>query len=220
MTTDDRFVLIGDSVVNDIAIVDCDEELVDVSNFSEFEVDDRLADSLGHYRLLRTGLVERLIDASARLPKEMCFRIIEGYRPGELQQRYFDDYVNALTVSNPQLPRQDLLILASRYVAPPTGVPPHSTGGAVDLTLAMRGGLELDMGTAVNASPEQSGGACYTDALNIPDIARRNRKILVEALNACGIKNYPTEWWHWSYGERYWALLTGAAYAVYGSTAP
>ena len=28
--------------------------------------------------------------------------------------------------------------------------------------------------------------------------------------------NYPTEWCHWSYGDRYWALMTGATAAVYG----
>jgi D-alanyl-D-alanine dipeptidase len=28
--------------------------------------------------------------------------------------------------------------------------------------------------------------------------------------------NYPTEWWHWSHGDRYWALLTGAEAALYG----
>jgi D-alanyl-D-alanine dipeptidase len=35
-------------------------------------------------------------------------------------------------------------------------------------------------------------------------------------LSAQGLVNYPTEWWHWSYGDRYWALLTGAAHATYG----
>jgi hypothetical protein len=31
-----------------------------------------------------------------------------------------------------------------------------------------------------------------------------------------GFVNYPTEWWHWSYGDRYWALATGAPAACYG----
>jgi D-alanyl-D-alanine dipeptidase len=31
--------------------------------------------------------------------------------------------------------------------------------------------------------------------------------------------NYPTEWWHWSYGDRYWALMTGAPAALYGPVA-
>ncbi len=29
----------------------------------------------------------------------------------------------------------------------------------------------------------------------------------------------PTEWWHWSYGDRYWALVTGAPAALYGPVA-
>jgi D-alanyl-D-alanine dipeptidase len=35
-------------------------------------------------------------------------------------------------------------------------------------------------------------------------------------LSAQGLVNYPTEWWHWSYGDRYWALVTGAPHAPYG----
>ncbi|SED95789.1 D-ala-D-ala dipeptidase [Streptomyces sp. TLI_105] len=35
-------------------------------------------------------------------------------------------------------------------------------------------------------------------------------------LTSTGLVNYPTEWWHWSYGDRYWAPATGAATAPYG----
>jgi zinc D-Ala-D-Ala dipeptidase len=28
--------------------------------------------------------------------------------------------------------------------------------------------------------------------------------------------NYPTEWWHWSYGDRYWAYQSGARAARFG----
>jgi len=37
-----------------------------------------------------------------------------------------------------------------------------------------------------------------------------------EDLHAAGLVNYPTEWWHWSYGDRYWAMATGAPAAIYG----
>ena len=39
-------------------------------------------------------------------------------------------------------------------------------------------------------------------------------------LGGAGLVNYPTEWWHWSYGDRYWALLTGAPAALYGPVGP
>jgi D-alanyl-D-alanine dipeptidase len=35
-------------------------------------------------------------------------------------------------------------------------------------------------------------------------------------LTAVGMVNYPTEWWHWSYGDRYWALRTGVPNALHG----
>ncbi|MDP4504885.1 M15 family metallopeptidase [Nonomuraea turcica] len=43
-----------------------------------------------------------------------------------------------------------------------------------------------------------------------------NRCILGNALASAGFVNYPTEWWHWSFGERYWAYITQARYARYG----
>lgn len=47
-------------------------------------------------------------------------------------------------------------------------------------------------------------GACYTAADNSGDEARANREILVTVLTAAGLVNYPAEWWHWSYSDRYW----------------
>jgi D-alanyl-D-alanine dipeptidase len=38
---------------------------------------------------------------------------------------------------------------------------------------------------------------------------------LAAALSAAGFVNYPTEWWHWSYGDRYWAMVTGEPAALY-----
>ena len=107
------------------------------------------------------------------------------------------------------------MVAASRYVSPPD-IAPHSAGAAVDLTLADAHGRELDLGTPMNANPEESGGACYTGFADIGEEARRHRDILGTALSAAGLVNYPTEWWHWSYGDRYWALATGAGAALYG----
>jgi D-alanyl-D-alanine dipeptidase len=74
----------------------------------------------------------------------------------------------------------------------------------------------LDLGTQIDATPEQSDGACYFAADGISNEARARRDILAAALTRAGLVNYPTEWWHWSYGDRYWALLTGAPAALYG----
>ena len=35
------------------------------------------------------------------------------------------------------------------------------------------------------------------------------------ALATEGFVNYPTEYWHWSYGDRYWAYVKGEAQTIY-----
>jgi D-alanyl-D-alanine dipeptidase len=32
----------------------------------------------------------------------------------------------------------------------------------------------------------------------------------------CGLHQLPTEWWHWSYGDRYWAFAAHRPAAIYG----
>ena len=104
--------------------------------------------------------------------------------------------------------------MTSRFVSP-LAVAPHVAGAAVDLTLVDATGEELDLGTPIDATPEQSGGRCYFAAEVGPD-ARAHRDLLARVLTRVGLVNYPTEWWHWSYGDRYWALTTGAPAALYG----
>ncbi|SOR79951.1 D-alanyl-D-alanine dipeptidase [Streptomyces chartreusis NRRL 3882] len=141
---------------------------------------------------------------------------VEGYRPSALQRLYFERYSGALRADHPDWSAERVRDAASRYVSPPE-IAPHSAGAAVDLTLMSADGRELDMGTRVNANPEESDGACYTHAPDVPPAARGNRRLLGDALTAAGLVNYPTEWWHWSYGDRYWALATGAEHAIYGA---
>ena len=53
-------------------------------------------------------------------------------------------------------------------------------------------------------------------AAPVTKAARRHRDILASAMDAAGFINYPAEWWHWSYGDRYWAFQTGHGTALYG----
>ncbi len=164
--------------------------------------------------LVRAGLAERLAHARSVLPSGVDLRVIEGHRSVADQRAIIDEYSRELRVLHPDADEVELTRLYSRFVAP-VAVAPHVAGAAVDLTLVDRTGEELWMGTPVDATPEQSGGACWFDA-GVDRTARRNRTVLAHALTAAGLVNYPTEWWHWSYGDRYWALLTGADHALYG----
>ncbi|NRQ37029.1 M15 family metallopeptidase [Nonomuraea sp. NN258] len=210
-TTD--VVLISDPRVVAVPVRECGEPLADVRG--RLRVDTRLADDEGAYAHLRAGLLARLERAERLLPDGYHLLIVEGYRPIPTQRRYFEDYKRELHDAFPGLTPDEVHVAASRYVSP-VEVAPHTAGAAVDLTLCDPDGAEYDMGTQVNDNPEQSEGACYTAALNISADARVNRKILAAALEPAGLVNYPTEWWHWSYGDRYWAMSTGAAEALYG----
>jgi D-alanyl-D-alanine dipeptidase len=99
-----------------------------------------------------------------------------------------------------------------KYVAPPWITPPHSTGGAVDLVHIAHDGVELDMGCALNEQCPQM----MTDAKGLSLVATANRQLLVDAMESAGFVNYRHEWWHYSYGDRYWAFSTNAPVALYG----
>jgi zinc D-Ala-D-Ala dipeptidase len=209
-----EIILMSDARVAAVAVEECGEPLVDVSG--SLLVDDRKhKDSLGAETHLRRGVLERLLRAQTLLPDGLRLLFVEGYRPPALQRRYCERYADELRAAHPRWAADRIRTAASRYVSPPE-IAPHTAGAAVDLTLADADGRELDLGTAMNASPEASDGACYTDAAGISAEARGNRAVLGRALGAAGLVNYPTEWWHWSYGDRYWALATGAAVAPYG----
>ncbi|WP_392960148.1 M15 family metallopeptidase [Streptomyces sp. LN245] len=60
----------------------------------------------------------------------------------------------------------------------------------------------------------------FAGRLGLSGRARRHRDILARAMDGAGFVNYPTEWWHWSYGDRYWALISKADRAVYGPVWP
>jgi len=207
-------VLMSDSRVAEIRVEDRGEPLVDLRTVPGLLVDERQADPDGAYAHVRRGHVERLLRAQAGLPDGLRLLIVEAYRPPALQERYFSSYAAKLAEANPDWPEEHVYVQASRSLAPPH-IGPHVCGAAVDLTLCTESGKELDMGTEVNASPEESNDGCYTAAHNISARARSNRGILGGVLSEAGFVNYPTEWWHWSYGDRYWALCTGAPAALH-----
>ena len=70
----------------------------------------------------------------------------------------------------------------------------HNMGVAVDLTLVDTAtGTPLEMGTPYDT---------FTDAAhtaNASGIAARNRRMLVDAMEREGFRNYDQEWWHFSY---------------------
>lgn len=207
--------LMGDPRVMNTPVTECGEELIDVRLTADLALGDLKVDESGDHAHLRRGLVNRLGDAQTLLPDGFRLLLVEGFRPAHLQRLYFDGYRQQLIDDDPGLDPAESFRLASRYVSPPE-IAPHVSGAAIDLTLTGPQGEDVDMGTAINATPEASDGACYFAAENITAEARHHRQILADALSRAGLVNYPTEWWHWSFGDRYWAHVTHRPAALYG----
>jgi zinc D-Ala-D-Ala dipeptidase len=116
-----------------------------------------------------------------------------------------------LVTAQTLIPRGLRLLIIAGYLPPTThtaspAYQAHLTGGAVDLTLCADNGRKLDLtATTVPTHPATSDQA---------DTQYRN--ILRNALTITGFVNYPTMWWHWSYGDRYWAYATQTPTAPYG----
>ena len=123
--------------------------------------------------VLREGVRQRLIAAEQQLRREhpdLCFAIFDAWRPIPVQ-RFMVEHAVAeegarLGLSPLDLSAQDLTPdpalqaawdevrrSVGRFWAPPSDdrstPPPHSTGAAVDLTLANRQGQPLEMGGAI-----------------------------------------------------------------------
>ncbi|MDX3367596.1 M15 family metallopeptidase [Streptomyces sp. ME02-6987-2C] len=187
-------VLMSNPRVAAIPVRECGEPLVDVRDRG-FRADPRKQDPLGAFTHVREGVLALLDHARSLLPAGTDLLFIEGYRPLALQRRYFSEYRDEPAAAHPDWTAERLHQAASRYVSPPE-IAPHSAGAAVDVTLVDQDGHELDLGTRVNASPEESHGACFTHATNISDRARHHRTLLFNAMQNAGFTNYGTEFWH------------------------
>jgi zinc D-Ala-D-Ala dipeptidase len=209
----DDTALIDDPQILARRIDDIGEPLVDIATFQALAIDvtrDRVQQLSDNAFLVRSGVAERLVRAQACLPAGYQLQIKEGWRPVWVQERLWEKSLAALRASRPDLADEDLIRENTRFTAPPGSAPPHSTGGAVDLVLLYEG-ESADMGWGFNQPGEGS-----RTGHRVPGPARRNRDVLAAAMDAAGFINYPAEWWHWSYGDRYWAFQTSREAALYG----
>ncbi|MCM3768715.1 M15 family metallopeptidase [Neobacillus niacini] len=212
-----RNVLMSDPLVSEMNIQPFQEPFVDLVNFDpELVVDHSLSNRTPYFSYVRLSVANKLSDAKKFLPNGLRFLIKEGFRPVHLQQLAFERSIQRVKENSANQDMNYIISEASKYVAPPH-VAPHPTGGAIDLTLIDSDGIELDLGTPFDAIPQDTDNATFFAATNISEQAIQNRKLLANALQSVGFVNYFTEWWHWSYGDRYWAVMTNAEYALYES---
>ncbi len=97
----------------------------------------------------------------------------------------------------------------------PNIIPAHATGGAVDLTLVDSDGRELSMGTSFDHLGPEAQMFYFDDIEPIAEISA-NRRLLRDAMLEEDFSYYNDEWWHFDYGNQFWAALKGYDVAIYG----
>ncbi len=211
--------------VQAIPIADCGEPLLDATHSGVITCGPppECPETAPFYRLLRSGVVARLEQAQQYLPAGLRLRLYEGYRHPQIQQMLFDAQWRRMQIAHPTQSAAWCYAQAAQLASPlrtfagEPVIPPHSTGGAVDIDIVNAAGQPLDFGMVLSDWGEVSPELCATQYAGLTDVAARNRRLLLEVMTAAGLVNYPREWWHFSYGDRYWACVTGSAQARYGA---
>ncbi len=118
--------------------------------------------------------------------------------------------------ANPRWTDEQIRAEAFIYIFPPSWdlqtPPPHSTGAALDLTLADSYGKDLDMESDYG---DFETPLVYTNAEGLTDLQRQNRILLITSMANQGFMSYPGEWWHFSLFDREWAAYLGLKVALY-----
>lgn len=215
-----EIILIGDTRVKEVPVKECGDAFLDFAiHFPQLKFDqdrNHVQKKSKSISWGRRSAGDRLVMAQSFLPSGFNLLIKECYRPLWIQREFFEGYSSYLRNKFPDFTPQQIYDECSKLNAP-VDVAPHSTGGAVDLTLIDSNGTWLDMGTEFNADPMATEYATYTAAENVSAAARNNRHVLASVMTKAGFVNYPTEWWHWSYGDKYWALSLGRPHATFSS---
>lgn len=166
------------------------------------------------------GRIELYVREGLRLPS-LIKHLYENVMPGRLRTQH------------PEWSEEQLHERLNQVLAYPewseTSVPPHFSGGAVDVALRNR-----DTGTLTHTMQGNSDlgvDSIHTDYLE--DFARQGRltdrfiqaaqgrRVLFNVMGSVEVgriamRNNPTETWHYSYGDQMWARLGHHAAALYG----
>jgi D-alanyl-D-alanine dipeptidase len=210
--------------VRAIPIHECGEPLIDVSHISTicFGEPPECPETAPHYRLLRQEVLKRLKNAQLRLPAGLRLRIYEGYRSPEIQNQLFQAQLTKVADDNQTWSAEKRYLEASKLASPLCTyagdliTTPHSTGGAVDVEIVDAKGALIDFGMKAKDWSLVEPELCATRCNTISSEAQKNRALLVSVLEMEGFVNYPREWWHFSYGDQYWAANLGLSHAIYG----
>ncbi|MDH4467874.1 MAG: M15 family metallopeptidase [Bacteriovoracaceae bacterium] len=176
---------------------------------------------------IRKFILQKLLEALELLPLDFGFVIFDGFRSRELQRGLYDSIYRSLKIKHPNLSENELAQETRKFVAHPHDpghfeVPPHLSGGAIDIGLTYHGKI-LNMGTAFDDLTEMASTDFFEKDFD-PSFCldkkswidfRKNRRLLFHSLSSVGFTNWKHEWWHFDIGNCVWAQEFGLSW-IYG----
>lgn len=168
---------------------------------------------------IRKSLLERLIhmtkmfDLLTENKRRIAILLFEGLRDSETQKHLFEKTMAEIKAEN-TMSDEELYKAVSSIVSPPNEYTLHSTGGGVDIRLFDMDKNEfLDLGKFGHFFGKNE--EAFTFAQNITEEQKNNRNLLLNAAIMSGLVNYPYEWWHFSFGDKYFCFYTNQNRAIY-----
>lgn len=222
--------IFNDQRVLRIPTVDQDEELIDINkmNHEGIEMLPTPTIPLKHpdynagfecSSFVRKSVWMRLIALYENLKKHnenVIIKIFEGLRTCDIQATLFNETISELEKEG--LSREEAVASALKIINEPgSDSTLHATGACVDLRLFDKSKEEfLDCGLFGFAWFENhKNNQAFTFSANLTDEQKRNRSLLLTCAAMSGLVNYPYEWWHFSFGDRYFCYYTQNRTAVH-----
>ena len=228
---------------NNIKINECNEPLISIPE-TIFRLTPHPYMSLGApYSngadpwVLRRSVLKRLMQAQQYLSEinpQLQLSLFDAWRPIAVQKFMFN-YTIQETCKSKGIDINDLsangdindvIEEVGRFWAKPSSnpltPPPHSTGAAIDLTLADMTGNPLDLGGEIDFIGAESSPDFYKkDNLGMPcskhQVFHNRRSLLFSVMEQAGFVQHPNEWWHFSYGDQLWSWLSNQGNPIYGA---
>lgn len=192
-----------------VHVRECYEPLVEISHpkiiFNK--------ETIEHPVMLRKEVASRLYKIANKLPDNLYVKIYSAYRSRIALYDAWKEEVERTEKENPNMQRGELLSLVKFKVsAPNINMGGHDTGAAIDLAICDKNGKDLDFGTKYHETTQGKS------LITLNDEQRRNRKYLLNLMKSQNFVQQPGQWWHFSYGDRYWSVYKGKRLgAFYGS---
>ena len=231
---------IADPIIKQIPIIENYEPVVDVASMHHHRItvmndadlllaheciEDIDARSPEHSKMRASlfyaleSMIKELDKLAVDFGYEVSFleiKVFEGLRDLTTQKELFDSKMVIIMADNPGMTHEQAYSETSKWVSPYIdNVPPHSTGGAIDIHLWNDVTQSFcDMGRF------NKGGSIaptFSTDVRINEEQQKNRLLFLIAATRAGLTNYSFEFWHFSLGDRYAAFWRDEVCAKYGS---